>query len=158
MQITRRFFLALAFSLTLFAAVRTYRWRPDTCACIIIETHDDVAQTWSGVPVSKCPAHAAVADNALYGVIQANTNSEGKRKNLVEKLLKETGSFGLTQLGPSGTVEFKPGIVFSWQFTGSGESRVLEISVVGVTLTTAQKNQVRTYCDTNFGVGKVVVN
>ena len=142
-------------------AVRTYRWKPDTCECVITETHDDVANTWSGVPESKCPAHAAVADNALYGVLHTNPDGENKRKNLVHKALLETGSLSLSQtvIGPdgSGTLQFKPGIAFSWSWSGSNGSRVLTISVTGVTLTTAQKNTIRTYCDANFGAGKVMV-
>ena len=140
--------------------IRTYRWQPDTCGCVITETHDDVLNVWSGIPEvgGKCPVHSSVADASLYGVLHANADGENKRKNLIHKSLLESFVGTLSVSNPDGTFSFKSGVSFTWSFSGSGAARVLTVAVVGVTLTTAQKNTLRSFCDTTFGTGKVVVS
>ncbi len=132
-------------------------WRPDTCGCVIEETHDPQDSAYGvrfSAVISKCPVHAAVSDANLYGVIYSNSDGENKRKNLLDKFLRETAALSLTTVDASGAFNYKAGIVFNWSWDAS---RNLVVSVTGVTLTTNQKNSIRAYCDANFGVGKVIV-
>jgi hypothetical protein len=132
-------------------------WSPDTCpapGCIIEELYDGAGNiTGGGVVVRKCAAHALVADGTLYDTL---LNKENRRKNLIHKALVETGSLNLGEL-QDGAFVFKPGVDFTWAFSGVAPNRAITISVTGATLTTAQRNTITNYCNTNFGVGTVVL-
>src|SRR3990172_7949304 len=111
-------------------------WSPDTCpapGCIIEEIYAGSAIVGPGVVVRKCAAHAAVADGDLYGVLLTNPDGENRRKNRLEKALLETTGLQLGQLGPTGAWEWRPGLGFSWEWTGTGSSRVLRAAIKGVT-------------------------
>lgn len=138
-------------------------WRPDTCECEVEEIYEGDTIKGGGVVLNKCTAHASVPDAALYGVLYSNADGENKRKNLIERALLgfEGTNFGLheTVVNSDGstTVRFKNGISFTWSFSGTGAGRVLNVSVVGATLTTPQKNAVTTFAQTKFGAGKVII-
>ena len=138
-------------------AAKLQIWGPETCQCVIEELHDPDTPGF-GVQFSKvilkCPNHVLVADAALFGVLYSNPDGENKRKNLVHKALLETTSLSLATLGSDGTYTFKTGVSFSWSYNAA---RVLQISITGATLTTAQKNTVNTWCTNQFGVGKVLL-
>jgi hypothetical protein len=142
-------------------SVSFMNWKPDTCGCIIEQTHDPQDSTY-GVKfskvISRCSDHAIVPDDQLYGVIYANPGSDQKRKNLLEKYLLANG-FNLSDatLNPDGSITYswKPGIGYSWFFTGIGQDRILNLIITGVVLNGAVKNTIRTFCDTAFGPGKV---
>ncbi len=133
-------------------------WKPDTCGCEIEEIYDGNTITGGGQVLTKCPAHASVADEDLYGVLYANPDGENKRKNKIERLLLgyDGIDFNLNDVGEEGEYKFKNGITLNWQFIGSGENRVLQIDVDGYTLSQAQKNQATAFCEQQFGVDKVV--
>ena len=110
-----------------------------------------------GAVVHKCTAHQGVPDAALYGVLLTNPDGENRRKNRLEKALLETTGLQLGQLGPTGAWEWRPGLGFSWEWTGTGASRVLRVTVTGVNLTAARKATAQAWCDANFGAGKVLI-
>ncbi len=133
------------------------RWHPDTCACVIEEDVTGGVVSFSKV-LAKCADHASVADNALYGVIHENAGSEQKRKNKILGFLINAGISGLTDIdADSGSVVIKKGIAFNWSWSGTGDSRVLTVWLTGFTLTTQQKNTAQTWCNNQFGSGKVTV-
>ena len=132
-------------------------WKPDTCGCIIEERHGDGLGVRFERVIEKCSIHTAVADADLYGVIYGNADGENKRKNLVEKALRETTSLNLGTQNAEGAWEWRAGRGFAWTWVGVAPARVLQVSIVGATLTTAQRNTAQTWCDTAFGAGKVVV-
>ena len=141
--------------------VRFKTWKPDTCNCVIEQTHDPQNPA-HGVQFSKviekCIAHQNVPDDQLNGVIYANSDSDQKRKNLLMKEL-----LGNTALKLSETVtidgntiqRFKTGIDYNWSFQGLDKDRVLNISLTGITLSPTIKAIIQSYCDTTFGVGKI---
>lgn len=138
-------------------------WKPDTCACVVEEEYDrdnpDAAFTCSAV-ISKCPAHSAVSDANLYGVLYANSDGENKRKNKVHGFMLNNLST-LTEIktseNGSSYIEFKNGINVSWNWTGTGASRVLQVTVTGATLSNNQKAALTTFAESTFGAGKVVI-
>ena len=142
-------------------AISTMSWKVDTCNCIFEQTHNP-ADSGYGVQfsriLSKCSLHAAVADQDLYGVVTANANSEMKRKNRIENYLLTT-ALGLTDTVTNNNgetvVRFKAGVRYDWSFNAN---RQLVVSIVGVTLTTNQKNTLQTWCNTNFGSGLIIIN
>lgn len=135
-------------------------WSPDTCpfpSCVVVEQGDkDNPQTplaFAGV-VRKCSAHSLIPDAQLYGILYANPDGENKRKNLVYKQLLE-GNFNLDTIDPqSGAKVFKNGVEFQWSFT---DTRVLQVVILGMTLTNPQKNTLQNFCDTAFGLNKVTI-
>ena len=147
-------------------AISTMTWHPDTCKCIIEETHnpeDSLYGVRFSRVISKCPIHLTVPDDQLYDVLYSGVASDQKRKNLLEKRLLETGvalKIGDATLNPDGstTYTWKSGVKYNWSFVGVDENRVLNITITGVSLSVTEKATVQTYCDTTFGVGKVKIN
>lgn len=145
--------------------IKRQLWTPDTCGCHVEEEYDadnpNSPMTCVGVR-KKCPAHAAVLDADLYGVLYANPDGDNKRKNRIHGMLfgYEGPDLSLWQdvLTADGTVrQFKSGIGFSWAFSGTGANRVITVTITGKNLTANQRNLVQNYLDTTFGVGKVVL-
>lgn len=137
---------------------KTTRWRPDTCSCDIEYTWDtDEPQSSRTLTVSKvnnrCTAHAALNLADTYVTVI----DENKRKNLVRGsfLTEYPAIFGKEQ--EDGSFDFKRGITINWSWSGSGDSRVLTILVVGYTLTTLQRTRLQQKADARFGVGKVII-
>jgi hypothetical protein len=109
------------------AVIHQYRYRPDTCGCIITQTHDDLANTWSGVPEFKCLTHASVPDGQLHEVISGAVG-ENKRKNLARSALLALDDFADVVIREGGSVgrEFPDGLEMRWEFIGGG-ARSLEV-------------------------------
>ena len=139
-------------------------WKPDTCDCVLEESHDPSDSSY-GVKfsrvISKCSSHEDLPDNAIYGAVYSNSNSDQKRKNLLEKFLIETDSLGVSEevLQDDGTTmrQFKKGITYTWNFTGKGNSRILNVSLSGVTLGNPVKATINTFLSSTFGSGKVIL-
>jgi hypothetical protein len=110
---------------------------------------------------NRCPAHASILgdselglimrdeDSRKSGVLRAMLGMEGFSLNLHTN---KTGSDGKTH------VDFKDGVLMNAEYTGSGKTRVLAISVTGSNLTSNQKTTLKNFCDTKFGSGKVIVS
>lgn len=137
-------------------------WQPDTCpspGCIVEEIYVGSAITGMGAVVQKCAAHLGVADAALYGVLYANADGENKRKNLVEGKLQTDLRSVLydAAVDEGGNLVLKAGINVILTWSGTGSTRVLTITITGVSLTNGQKNSINNYCTATFGAGKVVL-
>jgi len=145
-------------------AIRTQNWHPDTCDCIIEQTHDPDNPAY-GVQFSKviqkCISHQNIADDQINNIVYANVDSEQKRKNGLYRKLLEDDALALFEIvkNPDGTSvrQLKSGIGYNWSFQGLDDKRVLSISITGVALSVPVKNAIKAYCDTTFGVGKVVI-
>ena len=145
-------------------AISFMNWHPDTCNCIIEQTHDPVNPAY-GVQfskvVKKCLIHEAVPDNQLNDVIYANADSDQKRKNILESYILETAALGLsnTTLNPDGSTIriWKSGVTYKWSFTGTGENRVLNVEITGINLSSSIKNAIQNWCDSTFGMAKVKI-
>lgn len=125
-------------------------WKPDTCKCIILEesgTSNYISHEF------VCPDHQGLSSSELATV----PLEHNKRKNLVDGILRTNLTSLLTTTDTNGAVIYKNGITFNWSFSGTGNNRVLSISMTGVNLTTNQKNTIQNICDTQFGAGKVLV-
>lgn len=138
-------------------------WKPDTCECLVEEIYEGTNIVGGGQVVRKCEDHSTVPDNELYGVLYANPDGENKRKNQVMRGLLGYEGFNLnlqeTKTNPDGStsIDFKNGISVSWQFSGVGKDRVLQITVIGVNLTNNQKTTIRNFCNKKFGTSKVEI-
>ncbi len=127
-------------------ASHTTRWRLDSCECEVEFTWDDTVpaanrtHTISQV-LRRCLTHAALTDPATHFSVLLDENP---RKNhaldRVRKVLNATDD----QMATVG-----------WSFSGSNGARVL--TVVIPFATAGQKTAMQAWCDTNLGVGKVVV-
>jgi len=132
-------------------ALKAMQWSPDTCGCTVEEYWDpanpQAGKTFSRV-VKRCPEHSTVDDSALYGVLYANPDGENKRKNRARAFLEDIG------------IDFSQGSGedMVWNFTGSGASRVLHVSLVKGTLTTAQRTSLATKALDEFGSGKMAID
>ena len=138
-------------------AIQTTRWSPDTCGCILEYTWDDSVPAASRVhtisrAVNVCNAHTGLV--SLTDVWN-NILPENQRKNLTYSQLLTIS--GMSSTDSNGNLVLKNGITINFSWSGSNTSRVLTVSVSGLTLTTQQKNTIQNFCDTTFGAGKVIV-
>jgi hypothetical protein len=140
--------------------IKTTRWSPDTCDCIISYDWDDSVPAESRVHIANtiekdCPEHSGLGtpDSFYNAILDENT-----RKNKAWGHLVNTNNFpDLAELDPNGEVVLKNGVIITWNFTGQDDARVLNVNLSGTPLTTNQKSQVQSWVDTNFGVGKVLI-
>ena len=121
--------------------IRTTTWRPDTCECVLEYSWDDAASEASRVHsfvrvVSFCPAHSLLAGVNLYDAVV----SENQRKNRTYAIAEAL----LVSLTPESRL---------WYYDSA---RVLQVVIPN--LTTLQKNQLQSACNTTFGAGRVKVN
>jgi len=137
-------------------------WKPDTCGCCVEEIYDGNTLVGGGQVLTKCPAHASVADAELYGVLYANPDGENKRKNLVHAMLLGVHApelnLGLAEANAKGSPEFKAGAEYVWSFTGEGKGRVLNVGIPGASMTPLKKANFHSSCEAQFGQGKVVMS
>jgi hypothetical protein len=121
--------------------IRTTTWRPDTCECVLEYSWDDITSEASRAHsfvrvVSSCPAHSSLAGAGLYSAVV----DENRRKNRTYDIAEAQT--------PSLTPE-------SWLWYYD-PARVLQVVIPN--LTTLQKNQLQSACNTTFGAGRVKVN
>ena len=110
---------------------------------------------------SKCAAHSGVADILLWGILAGNPDSESRRNGgVLHKLLTDfVGilSESFVQEDGSTSLRFKQGITVSFTWSGADLTRVLTVTITGISLTNPQKNSINNYCTTAFGAGRVVL-
>lgn len=117
-------------------------WRPDTCGCRIAQTHDpsdpQAAIEFGGMVEPKCADHASLTPQEIWDAVWTWPYGENRRKNLVWKRIQEI-----------------EGVEITWSWQGSGTSRVCIVTATGVS---AQKKALaQSWCDTNIGPGKVLI-
>ena len=117
------------------------RWSPDTCSCVIDYT-DDGNFTLVAI-VSLGDEHSGLSDDETYAAVKDENTKKNKMLSLASAL-----SVSITPSVFTSSV--------SWSFSGSGKTRVLTIDF-GPQLSSLQKTTLQTTCDTQFGVGAVVV-
>jgi hypothetical protein len=120
--------------------IRSTRWSPDTCACVIEFQWDDslseATRTHSaGTTINQCSLHAGLSVAAHFTAL----TDENPRKN---KILDRI----ITAFPPL-TVDD-----ISWAFD---TNRVLNVTIGK--LTSAQKATLQTAANNQFGAGKVLV-
>ena len=120
--------------------LRVTRWSPDTCGCVLEFEWDDTQPESSRThtyarTVATCPAHSGQVGPTLL----ASVKDENTRKNRVVTVTKA--------LLPATTEDN-----YLWWFDAS---RVLNVTLAGVTLTPAQKTNFKNLFDSTFGAGKV---
>lgn len=139
-------------------AIKTTRFSPDTCGCVLEYTWDDTlsesqrTHTLSNF-VTRCPAHSSLASdtdrwNAVF--------DENPRKNNARQLCLDNGPTSLYDI-IDGTRQLKSTINYNWSWSGTAPNRVLTISFTGISLTTQQKSTIQTALNTRFGSGKVLI-
>ena len=104
--------------------VKTTRWRPDTCDCILEYEWDDslpndqIVITYKNT-VSQCSFHANLNGNNKKDTYDA-VNEENKRKNgtITELITRLQSDFG--EADPqTGSITLKRGINVSWDWSGT---------------------------------------
>lgn len=125
-------------------AIRTTRWSPDTCACVMEYDWDDTQSEDTRVHsfariVSRCPVHTEIpADEDSFNVVVG----ENKRKN-------DGWRFGTIRRPVLTEAEY------TWRFTGTGANRQLFIRCIGAT--GQQRSLIQGDLNAAHGVGKVTV-
>ena len=135
--------------------VKQIGYESDTCGCIIIWDYDDSAKTFSlNSYIKTCVPHQNLLDNNnRYSIMIADNN----RKNLVlGRAVSNISGFTAVN-SEKGTITLRDDITFNWEFSGSGDTRVLTISFTGITITIQQKTSLQNIADSTFGVGKVII-
>lgn len=140
--------------------IRTTRWTPDTCSCIIEYTWDDSIAETSRVHnldkvVTRCPEHQLQGGN---DTVTWNTiNEENPRKNraIDEIILRAPDVY--IDIAADGTRALKPNITIDFEWTGIPPNRVIRMIVKGVTLPQNHFDALQTRLNTRFGAGKVIL-
>jgi hypothetical protein len=140
-------------------AIKTTRWSPDTCGCVIEYTWDDslpndqISTTPSNV-ITRCSAHTTLANNtAVFNTLF----EENPRKNISFQHILDNAPTTLFDVNTDGSRQLKAGMSISWAWTGTAPNRVITLTVKGITLTTNQKNTIQSALNSRFGIGKVVI-
>jgi hypothetical protein len=120
--------------------LKTQRFSPDTCACVLLEIWDDATteaervHTFQQMEVT-CAVHASQTGEAVYQAVR----SENRRKNLIGVIARS----------------IRPAFLdteYTWVF--DAQRRVV---VTIANLTNAQKTALRTACDLQFAPGLVTI-
>jgi hypothetical protein len=125
--------------------VHLQRFQPDTCTCVVLESWDDsvpddqVVHTMVSIE-HRGAEHASILDDSLYGVIRA----ENVRKNLAIGVCLAA----VPELGQD------PRQV-AWVYTAG---RTLLLSFPGVNLSGTLKATLQATCETEFGLGLIVIS
>lgn len=124
--------------------IRTTRWSPDTCGCVLEYDWDDAVSqdarthTFARV-VERCSVHAEIpVDEDNFNTV----TGENKRKN-------DGFRFGVTRRPTLREEEY------TWRFTGTGANRQLFIRCIGAT--GLQRSQIQADLNAAHGTGKVTV-
>ena len=138
--------------------IRTTRYSPDTCACILEYEWDDTTTEANRTHtlttfINRCPAHSSLSDNDRWNTIF----EENPRKNIALERSLATGPSTLYDVNADGSRQLKSAISYNHTWSGVAPNRVLTISFTGVSLTNTQKNNIRNALNTRFGVGKVTL-
>jgi len=139
---------------TLGRNIQTEMWGLDTCGCRLFALYDSVigyGDTIQTYFANTCPEHGGLGFDERHDVVHA----ENKRKNNILRAL--CGHEGLTLGTDDGAGQLKSGIEYVWSFSGDGATRVLTVQLTGITLSAQKKTALQNFCDTKFGVGKVVI-
>ncbi len=129
-------------------AIRTTRWSPDTCGCVVEYSWDDTVaadqRAHTTTRVTPCVAHPNAQQHVGADPFSAATvwgdENVGRKSRLEARLLAAT------------VIGLKPGS-YAWFFDAQ---RVLNVSLPS--LSAAQKQAAQTWCDNNIGAGKVLVS
>lgn len=142
--------------------IKTTRWSPDTCDCVLEYEWDDslpndqIVITYK-TTVSQCANHINLNGNNKKDTYDS-VNEENKRKNgtITELITRMQSDFG--EADPTtGAITLKRAINVSWAWSGTAPNRVLTLTVKGITLTANKMNQAKTFLDTKYGTGKVIL-
>lgn len=124
-------------------AIRTTKWRPDTCECELEYQWDDSlaeaqrTHTCSRI-INAGPEHSGLIGN--LALFLSTITEESQRKNKAVALAVARG-------------ESNP----QWSFSGLlGDLRILQLNTPGLSALT--KASLQTDCNTQLGVGRVVVS
>lgn len=139
-------------------AIKTTRFSPDTCSCVIEYQWDDTlseterTHTLSNY-VNRCPDHSSLSTdqdrwNAVF--------DENPRKNIARQLCLDNGPTALFDI-IDGSRQLKGNITFNFSWSGTAPNRVLTISFTGVNLTNQQKNTIQNILNNRFGTGRVLI-
>lgn len=142
--------------------IKTTRWSPDTCDCVLEYDWDDSVPdnqiiTSYKTTVNQCSNHLHLTGNNKKDTYDS-VNEENKRKNgtITELITKMQSDFG--EADPqTGAITLKKAINVSWVWSGTAPNRVMTLTVTGITLTSNKLNQAKNFLDTKFGVGKVIL-
>lgn len=140
--------------------IRTTRWSPDTCKCVLEYTWDDTqsentrTHNISNV-VSKCPVHQTLNTNTdIWNVIM----EENPRKNNAFKHFLDRAPTSIYDLDIDGvTRKLKGNISVDFNWSGTVPNRVLTITVTGTTLNNSQRNGIQNFLNNQFGAGRVIL-
>jgi hypothetical protein len=143
--------------------LNTTRWSPDTCDCVLeyewddaVPSNDQIVINYKTI-VKQCVNHQHLTGNNKKDNYDT-VFEENKRKNgtIAELITRMQSDFGETD-PQTGAITLKRGITVSWAWSGTAPNRVMTLTIKGISLTQNKLNQAKTFLDTKFGTGKVIL-
>jgi len=134
--------------------IRTQRWRPDTCDCIVELTYDldepDDTRTHTVTNVIRaCQAHVGMNASQLNTVLF----DENRRKNRLHGRAAELYPALFPLMDEPGGGRGYDFSRISWSYDAT---RTLRVTIQGITA--PQRNAIQRAADQLFGTGKVVIS
>ena len=131
-------------------------WRLDTCSCYIVEQYDDTDPTYTKTLYevrNKCEPHLSIPDELLYGVVR----EENSTWAIAFQGLLDNAPNTVYELDEWGNKKLKDAVYLSYSWTGTAPTRILVLTITGITLTANQKGNIQRFFDTKFGINKVLI-
>ena len=143
--------------------IKTTRWKPDTCKCVVDYTWDDFTsqnlRQHTFKSVIKCPEHSTLSDRAVYDAVVEENTSKGKLLNAIftDQLFSAHVGDVLNKESGQTTKDFLPGHlpIISYDPIFNGTSRQLRVSVPFMSLT--EREDLEKLANSLLGLGKAIV-
>ena len=137
--------------------LRTQRWSPDTCDCKLDMQYDDnIGMDGNSTILDSSTICAQHTGKTKLNILASAYLDHNVRKNKLMGHITDNFTAQLTKLGISGS-PIPDDSKFTLSWSGTGDNRVLTITIASGILTTQQKSTLQTAVNTLFGTGKVVV-
>jgi len=137
------------------------RWSPDTCKCKFEYQWDKDLPTivieWTK-NLNTCPTHTNLTGVNLYDVVLG----ENQRKNItIDRINTEVPNLRETytdpETGEPNLVRYKWNHGINWSFSGSDDTRLLEMTIRGLTISNQERTRINNILRTRFGSNKAVI-
>jgi len=139
--------------------INTTRYSPDTCECVLEYTWDNSTTEANRTHTLKqfvnvCLAHQILStDQDKWNTV---FEENPRKNNALQTILNNSPTTALYDI-INGARQLKQSLGLNFSWSGTAPDRVLTLNITGISLTTNQKNQIQTFLNNRFGVGKVLI-
>lgn len=126
-----------------------------TCTCVFTFSwlsDNPSDQTFNSV-IKTCEVHSGLSGLTLFNV----AIGDNQRMSLSLKALKTYNEVAEDKLDDEGNIFRRFNTKINWFYTGSDDTRVLNIDLTNTIFSDQKKSQIQNIANSTFGVGKVLI-